>query len=216
MRTNVVIDETLMASAMKVTGLSTKKAVIEEALRTLVRLKEQEQIRTLRGKLHWEGDLDAIRADRFADVPEPRRARGLPATALSPSMWIVDSSVWIDYFNGVVTPQADLLHKALGQQELGLGDIILCEVLQGFKTQRDFARARSALLRLPVFTIGGREIALKSAENYRTLRRQGMTVRKTVDCLIATFVIERGFSLLHSDRDFAPFAQALGLDVVQA
>ena len=78
MRTNVVIDETLMASAMKVTGLSTKKAVIEEALRTLVRLKEQEQIRTLRGKLHWEGDLDAMRADRFADVPEPRRAPRAP------------------------------------------------------------------------------------------------------------------------------------------
>jgi predicted nucleic acid-binding protein len=131
-------------------------------------------------------------------------------------MWIVDSSVWIDYFNGVVTPQTNVLHAALGQQELGVGDIILCQVLQGFRAQRDFARARAALLHLPVFTIGGREIALKSAENYRALRRQGLTVRKTVDCLIATFVIQRGFSLLHSDRDFAPFEQGLGLDVVQA
>ena len=130
-------------------------------------------------------------------------------------MWIVDSSVWIDYFNGVITPQTDALHEALGQRELGLGDIILCEVLQGFQRQRDFARARTALLRLPVFTMGGAEIAVKSAENYRALRLQGVTIRRTLDCLIATFVIERGFSLLHSDRDFAPFETYLGLDVVQ-
>lgn len=120
-------------------------------------------------------------------------------------MWIVDSSVWIDYFRGTVTPQTDALHQALGRQELGIGDIILCEALQGFAVQQDFVRARSALLRLPVFTIGGRAIALKSAENYRTLRQHGVTVRKTVDCLIATFVIE---------RDFAPFETYLGLQVI--
>jgi predicted nucleic acid-binding protein len=130
-------------------------------------------------------------------------------------MWIVDSSVWIDYFGGDLIPQTDLLHAALGRQTIGLGDIILCEVLQGYRRQRDFEAARQALLQFPIYTVGGTEIALKSAENYRALRRQGITVRKTVDCLIATFVIENGFSLLHSDRDFDAFETHLGLDVVR-
>jgi predicted nucleic acid-binding protein len=129
-------------------------------------------------------------------------------------MWIVDSTVWIDYFGGAVTPQADRLHTALGRRAIGLGDIILCEVLQGYRSQRDFEAARQALLQFPIYTIGGRDIALKSAENYRSLRRQGITVRKTVDCLIATFVIENGFSLLHSDRDYNAFEAHLGLDVI--
>ena len=131
-------------------------------------------------------------------------------------MWIVDSSVWIDYFNGVVTPQTDLLDAALGRRELGVGDIILCEVLQGFRRQRDFDRARTALLRLPVFTLGGVELAIRSAQNYRDLRGRGITIRRTLDCLIATFVIAQGFSLLHSDQDFAPFEQYFGLEVVRA
>jgi predicted nucleic acid-binding protein len=130
-------------------------------------------------------------------------------------MWIVDSSVWIHYFNGVVTLQTDLLHSALGQRAIGLGDVILCEVLQGYRHQKDFETARDALLRFPIHPIGGIQLALKSAENFRFLRLKGITVRKTIDCLIATFVIEKGFSLLHDDRDFAPFEQHLGLDVVR-
>jgi predicted nucleic acid-binding protein len=130
-------------------------------------------------------------------------------------MWIVDSSVWIHYFNGVITPQTDLLHDALGQRAIGLGDVILCEVLQGYRHQKDFETARDALLRFPVHPIGGVQLALKSAENFRFLRRKGITVRKTIDCLIATFVIENRFSLLHDDRDFVPFEQHLGLDVVR-
>jgi len=130
-------------------------------------------------------------------------------------VWIVDSSVWIDYFNGKSTPQTDLLNTALGQREIGLGDIILAEVLQGFRRQEDFEIARDALLLFPVFAIGGVDIALKSAENFRALRHLGVTVRKTVDCLIATFAIENGFSLLHSDRDFDPFEAHLNLDVVR-
>ena len=130
-------------------------------------------------------------------------------------MWIVDSSVWIDYFGGTVTPQTDLLHAALGQQPIGLGDIILCEVLQGYRRQRDYDTARQALLQFPVYAIGGTRIALKSAENYRALRRQGITVRKTIDCFIATFAIEHGFTLLHSDRDFDPFETHLGLRVAR-
>ena len=130
-------------------------------------------------------------------------------------MWIVDSSAWIDYFDGEITLQTDLLHAALGQQAIGLGDIILCEVLQGYRHQRDFEAARQALLQFPIYTIGGTEMALKSATNYRFLRQRGITVRKTVDCMIATFVIERGFSLLHSDRDFNAFETHLGLDVIR-
>jgi len=130
-------------------------------------------------------------------------------------MWIVDSSVWIDYFNGTNSPQTGILHAALGQQDIGLGDLILCEVLQGYRNQKDFEMARQALLQFPIHMMGGAELAIKSAENFRTLRQQGITVRKTIDCLIATFVIERGFSLLHSDRDFEPFATYLGLAVIQ-
>ena len=130
-------------------------------------------------------------------------------------MWIPDSSVWIDYFGGRATPQTELLHAALGWHAIALGDIILCEVLQGYRRQQDFYVARQALLRFPVYSIGGTEIAIKSAENYRALRRQGITVRKTIDCLIATFVIERGFTLLHSDRDFDPFEAHQGLRVAR-
>ena len=130
-------------------------------------------------------------------------------------MLIVDSSVWIDYFGGNLTPQTDLLHAALGRQAIGIGDIILCEVLQGYRRQQDFLAARQALLQFPVYTVGGTRIALKSAENYRALRQQGITVRKTIDCLIATFVMEQGFALLHCDRDFDAFERHLGLRVAR-
>jgi predicted nucleic acid-binding protein len=130
-------------------------------------------------------------------------------------MWIVDSSVWIDYFDGKITRQTDLLHAALGSEAIAIGDIILCEVLQGYCRQEDFDAARQAMLQFPVYPIGGTPVAIKSAENYRALRRQGITVRKTIDCLVATFVMERGFQLLHSDRDFDPFEVHLGLQVVR-
>jgi predicted nucleic acid-binding protein len=131
-------------------------------------------------------------------------------------LWIVDSSVWIDFFNGKSTPQTDVLVHGFGWQEIGLGDINLCEVLQGFHAQSDFERAREALLRFSIFPIGGHDIAIKAAENYRSLRRQGITVRKTVDCLLATFVIENGHSLLHSDRDFDHFVEHFGMPVIRA
>lgn len=130
-------------------------------------------------------------------------------------MWIVDSSVWIDYFNGVSTPQTDILNQTLGRRVVGLGDLILCEVLQGFRTQHEFNNARMLMLAFPVFTIGGRNTAIKCAENYRTLRALGITVRKMVDCMIATYAIERGHTLLHSDKDFKPFEIHLGLDTVK-
>jgi len=126
---------------------------------------------------------------------------------------LVDSSVWIDYFNGDDTSQTNYLDQALGQIEIVVGDLILTEVLQGFRLKRDFEIARDALLKFPVLEMVGIQSALTSAHNYRDLRRKGITVRKTIDCLIATFCIETGLELLHSDHDFDPFEEHLGLRV---
>jgi predicted nucleic acid-binding protein len=124
---------------------------------------------------------------------------------------LVDSSVWIDYFRGKVTPQADRLDALLGSEPLAIGDLILTEVLQGFDSERDFDRAQKLLARLEVMDLGGREIAIQAARNFRTLRRRGVTVGKTIDMLIATRCIESGLALLYSDRDFDPFVEHLGL-----
>lgn len=129
-------------------------------------------------------------------------------------MILVDSSVWIDYFNGLATRQTDRLDELLGSDLLLTGDIILAEVLQGFRDDRDFRRAKRALDALEFRAMLGRDIALNSAANYRALRAQGVTVRKTIDMLIATFCIENGHELLHADRDFDPIEQHLGLRTV--
>jgi predicted nucleic acid-binding protein len=126
----------------------------------------------------------------------------------------IDSSVWIDYFNGDITRQTDKLDRLLGQEPLAIGDLILVEVLQGFDNNREFAAARKMLTSLTVIEIGGIEIAIAAARNYRTLRKLGITVRKTIDTVIASRCIESGYDLLHSDRDFEPFARYLGLRVV--
>jgi predicted nucleic acid-binding protein len=127
---------------------------------------------------------------------------------------LVDTSVWIDYFNGTITPETEKLDSLLGRQPLAIGDLILTEVLQGFEKERDFHDARKLLTSLEVVEVGGQEIAIQAARNFRALRRRGVTVRKTIDTLIATRCIESGFDLLHSDRDFDPFATHLGLRVV--
>ncbi len=129
-------------------------------------------------------------------------------------MILVDSSVWIDYFNGLATRQTNRLDELLGSDLLLTGDIILVEVLQGFRDDRDFRRAKRALDALEFRAMLGRDIALNSAANYRALRAQGVTVRKTIDMLIATFCIENGHELLHADRDFDPIEQHLGLRTV--
>lgn len=129
-------------------------------------------------------------------------------------MILVDSSVWIDFFNGTRSRQTDLLDDLLGSELLLTGDLILAEVLQGFRRDADFRRTKSALDRLAFRPMLGREIALASAQNYRTLRARGVTVRKTVDMIIATFCLENGHELLHADRDFDPLAAHLGLRVV--
>ena len=129
-------------------------------------------------------------------------------------MIVVDSMVWIDFFNGVPTGQVRRLRGLLGQQEILVGDLILCEVLQGFRSERDAVAARRALAAFDFAPMVGRELAARAAQNYRELRRQGITIRKTIDLLIGTFCIERGHRLLHADRDFAPMSQHLGLQVV--
>ncbi len=129
-------------------------------------------------------------------------------------MILVDSSVWIDYFNGRDTAQTDKLDELLGVELLGIGDIILTEVLQGFRADRDYRTAKKALTSLTVFNMLGIEIAIKSADNFRILRKQGITIRKTNDVIIATFCLENDHSLLFSDKDFIPFVQHLGLNAV--
>ena len=126
-------------------------------------------------------------------------------------MILVDSSVWIDFFNGRASRETDLLDDLLESDLLLTGDIILTEVLQGFRAESDFRRAKRALDQLEFRPMLGHAIALKSATNYRVLRAKGITVRKTIDMLIATFCIENRHELLHSDRDFDPIQQHLGL-----
>jgi len=131
-------------------------------------------------------------------------------------MVIVDTTVWIDYFSGVSNPETEWLEREATRQRLGLTDLILCEVLQGFRDPGEFAQVRDELLKLEVFEAGGAELAVAAAENYRHLRRKGFTVRKTRDCWIATFCLVSGNQLLHRDRDFYPFEKVLGLQVVKA
>jgi predicted nucleic acid-binding protein len=127
---------------------------------------------------------------------------------------LVDSSVWIDYFNGTITAQTEILDKLLGDELLATGDLILTEVLQGFVDERDFNEAKKMLTSLIVVELGGQEIAIQAAKNFRSLRNLGVTIRKTIDAVIATKCIESGYDLLHNDRDFDPFARYLGLRVV--
>jgi predicted nucleic acid-binding protein len=124
----------------------------------------------------------------------------------------VDSSVWVDYFNGRNCAETDCLDNLLGKEPIATGDLVLIEVLQGFRHDRDYNTARELLRSLEVFTLGGQEVAIKSADNFRLLRKRGITVRKTIDVLIATFCIEKNLALLHSDKDFEPFHGHLKLN----
>ncbi|MGH9318979.1 MAG: type II toxin-antitoxin system VapC family toxin [Vicinamibacteria bacterium] len=129
-------------------------------------------------------------------------------------MVIVDTTVWVDYLNGSATPETDWLDEHLTRQRFGLLDLILCEILQGLSSDVAAARVLRHLRRFEIFETGGTELAMAAARNYRLLRARGRTVRKTIDCLIATFCLREGHSLLHSDRDFLPFEHLLGLAVV--
>lgn len=126
-------------------------------------------------------------------------------------MILVDSSVWIDYFRGTATPQAEKLDSLLGIEPIATGDLILTEVLQGFVSDRDFKQAKKLMTSLVIVELVGLNTALQAARNFRVLRSLGVTVRKTIDTVIATRCIESGLPLLYSDRDFDPFVEHLGL-----
>jgi predicted nucleic acid-binding protein len=126
---------------------------------------------------------------------------------------VVDSSVWIDYFNGVNSTATERLDALLGAEPVAVGDLILTEVLQGFRSEAHYKTARELMLSLTVFEMLGQEMAVRSADNYRTLRAKGVTVRRTVDVIIATYCIEHALPLLFEDKDFLPFVQNLGLRV---
>ena len=126
-------------------------------------------------------------------------------------MIVVDSGVWIDYFNGVASPETDRLDALLGVEPLAVGDVILTEVLQGFQCDADFQTAKGLMGSLAVVEMLGAANAVKCAENYRALRKRGVTIRKTMDVIIATYCIENARPLLFQDRDFWPFVEHLGL-----
>jgi predicted nucleic acid-binding protein len=124
---------------------------------------------------------------------------------------VVDSSVWIDFFNGIPTAETELLDGLLGREPLVVGDLVLAEVLQGFRREADFKAAHAALTALETVSMLGAEMAVRTAANYRRLRRRGVTVHKTIGVMIATWCIEFGHPLLFSDRDFDPCVTHLGL-----
>jgi len=133
-------------------------------------------------------------------------------------MILVDSSVWIGLFRGDDTPQTRLMVSLLqnDDEELAIADIILLEVLQGFRSEKQAKMALQSIEGLPCFELGGKPLAVLAASNYRHLRKKGVTIRSTIDCLIATFCVENDFSLLHDDRDFDAFEQHLGLRSVKS
>lgn len=129
-------------------------------------------------------------------------------------MLLVDSTVWIDYFNGVQNPQTDFLHRTIGQVPILVGDLILAEVLQGFRSDADFETAQRIFEKFTQTQMVSPALTVQSASNYRFLRQNGVIVRKTIDCLIATYCIANDHELLHNDRDFDGFEKHSGLMVV--
>ncbi len=129
-------------------------------------------------------------------------------------MILVDTSVWIDYFNGKVTAKTILLEKFLDEEIIVVGDLILVELLQGFASETDAAIALKELSKFVYFDMAGKDVAIESAKNFRYLRKKGITVRKTMDMLIGTFCIQNNIKLLHNDRDFDPMERHLHLLVV--
>ena len=129
-------------------------------------------------------------------------------------MILVDSSVWIDYFNGRKTWQTDLLENLFSKVPIIIGDLILTEILQGFRSDNDYKTAKSFLSDLAFRQMGGYRVAVQSAQNYRALRKKGVTVRKTIDVIIGTYCILEGLPLVHDDRDFEPMVLHLSLKIL--
>ena len=129
-------------------------------------------------------------------------------------MVIVDTTVWIDYLGGYQTAHSEWLERELKNQRLGITDLILCEILQGIRDDHLFDLTRNEMLKFEIFPTGGTDMAIAAAQNFRMLRAKGFTIRKTIDCWIATFCLLNGHTLLHNDRDYGPFETELGLQVV--
>ena len=129
-------------------------------------------------------------------------------------MILVDTSVWISYFNGIDSPECDVLDRAFDEGIAAIGDIVFLEILQGFKNDKDYKNTKQQLLKLDQYELFGHHMVEKCAKNYRLLRKKGITIRSTIDVIIATFCIENKLSLLFSDRDFLPFIQHLKLHSV--
>jgi len=128
-------------------------------------------------------------------------------------MIVADTSVWIDYVRGVDAPHTNLLDYELDHNRIITGDLIITEFLQGFRSEKDFRAAKEIMESLDYHDFVGKKVALQSAQNFRVLRKKGITVRKAIDVIIATFCIENGFELLHNDRDYDPMEELLGLQV---
>jgi len=129
-------------------------------------------------------------------------------------MVIIDTTVWIDYLRGVSNKETNYLDREVARQRFGLTDLILCEILQGISDEKSLTRVLQELRNFELFETGGADLAIEAARNFRRLRQHGHTVRKTIDCLIATFCLQHRHSLLHRDRDFDHFEELLGLTVV--
>jgi hypothetical protein len=127
---------------------------------------------------------------------------------------IVDTTVWVDYLRGTQNPETEWLEIEADRKRLGLTDLILCEVLQGVRNEQEFGQVRTELQRFELFETGGEELVIAAATNFRIIRERGKTIRKTIDCLIATFCVLNGHALLHRDRDFDSFEEILGLNVI--
>lgn len=127
-------------------------------------------------------------------------------------MILVDTSVWIDYFNGVENPHTDLLDLSIIEGAVAIGDLIFLEILQGIRNDKDYRKTQQSLLALDQYEMFGKAMTVKCADNYRALRKKGITIRKTADVIIATFCIENRLPLLFLDRDFIPFVDHLGLE----
>jgi len=199
MRTNIDIDDRLMRQAMRSSRSRTKRAAVEEGLRLLIQTRAQATIRRLRGKVHWSGDLHKSRGARHGEYS---------------CIVIVDTTVWIDYLRGLRNKETEYFDREVGRQRFGLTDLILCETLQGVGDENTFTRVLRELRKFEVFETGSQELAIEAARNFGNLRRRGRTVRKTIDCLIATFCLRHGHSLLHRDRDYDHFEDFLGLTVI--
>jgi predicted nucleic acid-binding protein len=126
---------------------------------------------------------------------------------------LADTSAWIDYVKGVAAPHTDVLDLELSRNRILTGDLIIAEFLQGFRTERDYLQAKQIMDSLEYRDLVGKHIAESAAQNYRILRKSGITVRKTIDVLIATYCIENDIELIHNDRDFDGIEEKLGLRV---